>query len=311
MGRGNIINSSGGDIEGNYVGVDQNGNGLGNIADGINIDGTSDSITVTNNTLSDNGGAAVDVAGTNVAINGNTIDGTNETGVLITAGNSSISGNAALVSLSVSGGTLTVSGSSTVQYATLVSGTLIDSAPLTVTGQYLQSGGTLIVTGSNTVSAANATINPGSFIDLEGGTLAFGNGLQLPYGASLVGAGTVQGNLVNAGTVNIGESPFARGTLLVTGNYTQTSSGTLNVYLDSLSIATLDHLMVNGLASLGGTFNANLVGGYTPPAGTTFSVLEWSIWDGSMFSSVNLPFYSGGTLGYAYNVPPNAFSLFS
>ncbi len=312
-----IVNSTGIVIQGSYIGVDASGNALGNSGDGIFIDPTSGNITIgggvpgAGNTIADNGGAGIDVAGTNVAISGNTIDGTNGTGVVVTGGTSSISGTTTLVNVSVSGGALTVSGSSAVQYLTVAGGTLIDSAPLTVTGQYVQSGGTLVVTANQAFSAAQATINPGSLIDLEGGTLAFNNGLQLLYGASLVGAGTVQGNLVNAGTVNIGESPFARGTLLVTGNYTQTSSGTLNVYLDSLSIAALDHLMVNGLASLGGTFNANLVGGYIPPAGTTFSVLEWSSWDGSLFSSINLPFYQGGAFSYAYNLPPNAFSLFS
>ena len=40
--------------------------------------------------------------------------------------------------------------------------------------------------------------------------------------------------------------------------------------------ATSDRLIVNGIASLAGNLNASLLGGFTPTAGNSFNILDWT-----------------------------------
>jgi hypothetical protein len=88
-------------------------------------------------------------------------------------------------------------------------------------------------------------------------------------GGTLSGTGNINGDLSNAADVSIGD-PFTTAALTVTGNYTQTSSGTLTV---KLGVGTSDDLSITGMATLAGTLNVVLIGGYTPVAGDSFAVL--------------------------------------
>jgi hypothetical protein len=164
------------------------------------------------------------------------------------------------------------------------------SGPLSVTGTYTQTAGTTTVHG-NGLSVSDLVDVRGGYFNMVLATVGALNGMQIDTGATLEGAGhiTVAGNLTNAGLIDIeGGSGFQgiSGILTVTGNYTQTSSGVLNVHL--YSVGGYDALQVSGLATLGGTLNVFLGPGYTPSPGDVFAVLTYGSRSGT-FATVNLP----------------------
>ncbi len=117
---------------------------------------------------------------------------------------------------------------------------------------------------------------------LEGGTLT-GTGqvsgatnLTIAPGATLGGTLTVNGNVVNRGTVQPGTSP---GALTVTGNYTQvddaTADGRLVIGLrgDSPS-GMFGKLQVNSSSNLSGALEVFSDGGFLPDFGDVFQVFR-------------------------------------
>jgi RHS repeat-associated protein len=83
---------------------------------------------------------------------------------------------------------------------------------------------------------------------------------------------TTTGPLTNTGSLTVG----AGSTLSVTGTYSQTAAGSLSVQLggdpDSGQFGQLGSA---GAATLDGTFNAALVGGFGPTVGQSFSVMSF------------------------------------
>jgi len=128
-------------------------------------------------------------------------------------------------------------------------------------GGYTQSGsGTTTVNGALSVAGGNT-------VTLSGGTLS--------------GTGTVSGNVSNAATLNPGTSP---GTLSITGTYSQTATGTFNAEIAGIS--QLDILNVSGAATLNGTLNVSLLGGYVPNVNDAFQILSFASRTGN-FATVN------------------------
>ncbi len=117
-------------------------------------------------------------------------------------------------------------------------------------------GNTLIKQGGGTLSLNNAVVGIGA-VDCQDGVCN--------------GAGTVSG-LINSGAVVApGNSP---GILSVDGNYTQSAGGTLEIELASnggVAGTGHDRLAVTLAASLDGTLDLQLDGGYTPTIGDSFA----------------------------------------
>lgn len=92
-------------------------------------------------------------------------------------------------------------------------------------------------------------------------------------GGMVTGIGSLIANVNNSsGLVSPGASP---GTLTITGNYTQGPSGVLSVDIAGIVPGTqYDQLIVTGNASLGGTLNANCLGGFVAAPGDSFNVLQ-------------------------------------
>ena len=129
-------------------------------------------------------------------------------------------------------------------------GSTLATAPGT---DYTQTGGSTVLTDPTaTLQAAT--------VQLTGGTLG--------------GQGTVDGSVVNAGTVAPG--PGA-GALAVTGDYQQTGAGSLDVSVAGTTsgqdYAPLD---VTGAAALAGTLSIVTDGSYTPAAGDTIAFLTYA-----------------------------------
>lgn len=147
--------------------------------------------------------------------------------------------------------------------------------------------GILNISGAFSQSAGATTLGPGSINS------------ALPFamsGGVLAGTGTFTGDVNNSGgNVSPGSSP---GTLAITGNYTQGSGATMTVELASAS--SFDQLNVSGSATLDGTLDVSLLGGYQPANGTVFPVLAFASRSGD-FATKNLPTYGlGGTITDSY-----------
>ncbi len=97
-------------------------------------------------------------------------------------------------------------------------------------------------------------------------------------GGVLEGSGTIDAHLVNAGQVNPGDTGNTRaaGTLIVTGNYTQRATGTLNIDLGGPGAGQYDQLRITGTATLGGTLNIRLFNYQLKPDDSFQAVLLFS-----------------------------------
>jgi hypothetical protein len=307
-------------IQGNVLGQNPDGTSAGNPGNGLYIDSTSSNITVggtasgEGNTIADNGQAGVEVAGTGVSLVGNTIDASNTTSVLVDSGAAVTLAQNTLGSVVVSGGSATFTGTSTAS-VTVSGGTLnlSSGASFTVSGPWVQqSGSTYLLSGSNLL-VTGSLLDQGGQFNLSGAALQVDSGLQISSGAALLGAGTITANVTNAGAIVVG-GPNATGSLHIaadsaagiSGNYTQTSSGTLAMEIASAS--ALDQLMIDGLATLNGALDVSLLDGFTPTAGQSFDLITYGSRSGT-FANVSLPSYSGGYLVAQYDTPPNNFSL--
>lgn len=120
----------------------------------------------------------------------------------------------------------------------------------TAAGNFTQTAGTTTVLG---------TLSPASAVDTQGGTLK--------------GSGTIGSNLVNAGIVAPGTSP---GRLTTDGSFAQTAAGSLHVEIAGVNPTTpdFDQLQIDGAATLSGTLNVSLLGGFRPAVGDTFTIVN-------------------------------------
>ncbi len=187
---------------------------------------------------------------------------------------------------------------------------------------FVTNGSFLVNSGSATVGGSGNVITPGAFTKFGSGLLnvltnlfVFGNAtiaegglavngtltannLFVQLGTWLQGNGVIFGNLFNNGLAAPGNSP---GTLTITGNFTQGSTGTLAVELASLT--NFDRLIVGGNAALAGTLSVQSFGGFEPEYGQQFAFLQAgsisgafdtiTTWDPSVYRARFLQ--SGGT----------------
>ena len=125
----------------------------------------------------------------------------------------------------------------------------------TETGTYAQSALTGVTQVDGSLTTTNTTVS------VAGGTLK--------------GIGTITANVTNAANLAPGDSP---GVLTVSGNFTQTSTGALNLEIGGTSASNpdFDQLRVSGTASLAGTLNVSLLNGFNPAAGNSFQVMTFA-----------------------------------
>ena len=80
--------------------------------------------------------------------------------------------------------------------------------------------------------------------------------------------------MTNAGEIDPGgDTP---GTLAITGNYTQTQAGTLDINIGGTSGSDYDQLNIGGAASLDGTLNVNWINNFVPVSTDSFPILVFS-----------------------------------
>lgn len=126
-------------------------------------------------------------------------------------------------------------------------------------GVYNLNGGTLDARNIQGFGGASPTLN------VNGGTLHVDN---------------IQGvTLINSGTTSPGHSP---GLMEVSGDFTQTSAGTLLIELAGLNPGTeYDRVDVSGTANLDGILDIDLLYGFVPAGGNSFDILMATVINGA------------------------------
>ena len=133
--------------------------------------------------------------------------------------------------------------------------------------------GTVDVSGSGTIVFEEDLDNGGTVLIPAGGTVRIGPAAALDNDGTVTGDGTldVAGTFTSDGLIEPG---IAIGTLSVTGDMTQSSAGTLHIEIGS---GGNDLLAVSGTATLGGTLTVDLVGGFMPGVGSSFTIVTGTI----------------------------------
>lgn len=153
------------------------------------------------------------------------------------------------------------------------------------TGQTNVNGGVLQVDGSTSSNA---------FINNKG---------------DLAGVGTVNGNVTNyGGTVSPGDPLGVPGVLTVSNNYMQTPSATLTVQIGGTDPGQISVLNVLGNANLNGSLDPELINGFVPDVGQSFTILGYASVTGS-FSHIKNPVFDHGTKRWTLVYGPTGTSL--
>jgi autotransporter-associated beta strand protein len=127
---------------------------------------------------------------------------------------------------------------------------------------------------ASTYTISGAVSNTGAIFVGGNGTLTSGAGVNMS-GGTLAGTGTITGNVnVTGGTIQPG-GPTTPGTLTINGDFSH-STAAFNELIGSTGNGLL---LVNGTSILGpgSLLNIDLLGGFTPFSGETFTLMDYSI----------------------------------
>jgi hypothetical protein len=173
---------------------------------------------------------------------------------------------------------LNINGAGGMNTAVIHVGATLSTKQVTFTNiQTLQiDGGTLTV---NTAFAMNSVLVKEGTLKLAANTLTAAGGFKIEAKGTLSGAGSVVGNVTNAGQVSPGQ-PGVVGRITITGDYTQAAGGTLTIKIGGTDPNMYDRLVVSkgaagGTASLDGTLKVVQLGKFTPAEGDKFEVLDF------------------------------------
>jgi len=198
-------------------------------------------------------------------------------------------------------GTLTVNAGGKLEAAGRVDVTMgaqvtIDEASATSAGGKIEDGGTLVKLDDNSTwtSSDKITIEAGATLEASNGSVVYATELEnngiVRGGSGIIDVGL---GLWNFGDIIIGFSP---GELEVRGALNQQSSGLIEIELAGTTpVSEYDVLNVTGAdATLAGTLDLSLLGGFTPAEGQSFIVIDTETTINGTFDDVILPSLSQG-----------------
>ena len=177
--------------------------------------------------------------------------------------------------------------------------------PFNNTGTVLANLGILSISAAFTQTTGNTSLNGGG-IDTSAA-----NPLQI-QGGTLMGAGTIAGDVSNTGGTLAPGTSTAVGAISLNGSglgiYTQ-GPGTYSVKIGSTS--SFDSVSATGAVTLAGTLNVSLINSFSPALSNTFTILTAGSVSGT-FGTTNLPALSSG-LGWkvTYNATSVVLSVVS
>jgi fibronectin-binding autotransporter adhesin len=160
------------------------------------------------------------------------------------------------------------------------------------TGQSLATAGNfankakLIVGAGSTFTAAGGAFTQSSGSTTVDGTLAAHIGLTLTKG-TIQGKGTIAAPVTSNAVFVAGDSPTTPGTLTISGSYTQSATGTLDIPVNGATAGTqYGRLVVSNGVSLSGILTIKRKAAFVPAIGTNFTILKGSVVSGQ-FTTVN------------------------
>jgi fibronectin-binding autotransporter adhesin len=154
------------------------------------------------------------------------------------------------------------------------------------TGTYTQSSGNSVVNVGGTLSASQVAIN-GGLLQVDGTLDPVGLNVT---GGKLGGIGAITANLTNNGHVSPGDASGTPGTLTLVGNYTQGTSGYLDVGLGNSNQSLFS---VSGAVNLNGTLDISCFGSCTFSAGTEIPFLSATGGISGTFSTIVAAGFTG------------------
>lgn len=139
---------------------------------------------------------------------------------------------------------------------------------------YVQTAGSTVLHGGTLTAVEASSDNARQSISFEGGALS--------------GSGTINADVTNGGTISPG-GDGAAGMLTLNGNFTQASSGKVNLELGGTNAgADFDQLRVTGSSTLDGTLAVTLLGTFAPGKDQSFQVMSFASHAGE-FARTQLP----------------------
>jgi T5SS/PEP-CTERM-associated repeat protein len=253
-----------------------------------------------------------------------TIDGPNarwEIAKTLTLGDSADSGQATVM-LSGAGSRLYVgaaavtagSGLPLTQTAVVVSDTTGVAAISVYAGNKLTNAGSGYIginageSGSASIIGAGSEWTNGGAVSIGGagsasltldadGKLSASGSVTVGVHGTVIGNGTIAANTFNDGTVSPG---LSAGRLFVTGDFTQSAAGRLQIELYGTGAGQFDQLGITGSAVLGGELNISLgttAGNpFVPQLGDSFTFLTSTLGASGSFASAHLPSLAAGRM---------------
>lgn len=146
-------------------------------------------------------------------------------------------------------------------------------------GRSIGANGTVLIDGPGSDWTSTATLNVGmagtGSLTLVNGGLAAAPTIQIGTTGTVGGVGTLNGTVDNGGTLAPGDvpGPIDIGLLTINGALVQTSAGKTVVDISGTAIGQRDRVQVSTSASLAGTLQVNLIGGFIPSPGQEFQII--------------------------------------
>ncbi len=191
---------------------------------------------------------------------------------------------------------------------------ITNGGPFNNSGMFRKNGRTgtsmmaVTVNNSGTVESQTGTLAFNSYnftqtagaLKLTGGNVSATQPMSF-QGGTVGGTGTITATVNNSGAAVIPGGASAAGTLNITGPYTQSSSGTLDIELGGTTAGSgYDQLVVTGAVTLASDLNISTINSFLPASGNTFQILTF----GSRPGNTDFANKNGLNLGFGTNLIP-------
>ncbi len=245
------------------------------------------------NTIQGSGQIGIAPSGNAFALVNNGTINANQTVALSLGPGKGITNNSTGIIEATAGGTLNQTGSFTNNGTVEATGG--STYNVTGAGATFANANTVIIGPNSTFNAASNVGSPttpyiqsAGLTELTDPTSVLEDALQVIdiNGGTLEGVGTIKAGLNIAGILQVGDAP---GVLAVTGSYSQTAAGSLDIEIGGADPGAtgFSQLKITGTAALDGALDLSLVDGFIPANGETFEILTSGGLGGSKFSTLD------------------------